>query len=646
MPHVSSGRPRRRPYPNDCVIEGQGFMLGAKEKDAQLVISSTTEEPEQTYTWDDFSGGFGQKFQQGPQDNRYYYGLHVNPSIGDAGVILGYKLNSVTPGTLDATNGITHFFEMDVAGTTTLFALNGRYCLYRSNDSTWSVSKDFGAAKVALDVVTFQANIAASTNYAYVAMGASEFIWRFDAASATTTWTQHASLYALAFASVGRQLYRATEELNLIARVDEDSEPWTAANWTAPNQFRTGDKSTRIVRMIANAAGTLVVLKRSSIHVLDYPSGDDIELYKGIKFTPDAENGKYPFLFDNNLHVTYNGSHYAIAHDMGLDPVGPERLAGNDSIVRGYITAGVGTPFAAYAGLYNPDTGNSHLMQYGAYPKGSDQREDVWHGSISPTLTGVKITAAFMSSVGADSGHRRAYFGLSDGTIRWIDLPCVPNPKACSSVDFPDGTVADSANLFLSYTHFGVPEETKHLHGATVEGTNLTSSGSVQKATLALDTNTMSGSYSSNPTGDFDTTPGESQDYATDTTRTQVGIRLGLRQTSDAADNTTPQVTSVSVDYAVRPQLQRVYEFLVLAENGLLRRDGSRLAIGAEQIRTLLRTARNTAGTVTVYLPDGEGTAVELAIDGYEETQAWSARTRQWHAAIRLRGVETAKGAY
>jgi len=64
----------------------------------------------------------------------------------------------------------------------------------------------------------------------------------------------------------------------------------------------------------------------------------------------------------------------------------------------------------------------------------------------------------------------------------------------------------------------------------------------------------------------------------------------------------------------------------------------------ASATRTLLKAARNTAGSMTVILPDA--TTVELAIDGYEETQAWDNRGLQWRSAVKLRGTASAKSAY
>jgi hypothetical protein len=138
-------------------------------------------------------------------------------------------------------------------------------------------------------------------------------------------------------------------------------------------------------------------------------------LYSDLKFAPDANNGKWTFKYENDVITTYNGRCYAIGPDLSIRPIGPERFADNNTPVHGSITAGVGTPYAAYAGLYNPDSGDSFLMKFGAYPQtqdGDPERIDAWHGSLSGVdVTGLiggeaeswanqRISAMYRTSVG------------------------------------------------------------------------------------------------------------------------------------------------------------------------------------------------------------------------------------------------------
>lgn len=647
------GVPTRSPWPYDIKIGSDVFMLGHKDPQSAngpLYMVSGETEPERTARWDDWSGGFGERFRvEGA--NRYMFAFGVDASIGGM-LQLGPAVSSVTPATTDSTNGGTHFFEMGGI----LFALMGRYCLYRVADGTWSVSKDFGSGKCALDVVVATPN-SGSTTYAYVAMGDGEHIWRYDGSSATTTWSQHASLDALCFAIVGRELWRG-HDTNAASKVDLASDPWTAANWTSDNSFRIGDKTQRLVRMCPNAAGTLAFFKRDSIHVLD-ADGEDVPLYTGIKFTPSAENGRYTTttaLWENNLYTTYNGVFYAIGPAMELQPVGPEKQAAPfDSTfnggIKGHVTAVCGTPYGLYAGVANDDSSASWLMKLGAYPNGATERLDVWHGSLTQPFSSVIIMAMGISDIGAATNHRRMWMILSDGSLRYFTLPCVPNPDGCDSYGYPKSTDVDSANIYFSETDFGFPEKTKHLHSLTIGGRVLSTSGAAgvgnprAVAYLRDEVSGVSASYGAqSPSSDYDTTPAKAQDYATDTTREGIALAVGLRQTSNAGQFTCPIVTSVSLDYELRPKLQLVYEFYVIVEDRVQNRIGHRMDRAATTTRTLLKTARNTMGSMTVILPDH--TTVELAIDGYEETQAWDHRGLQWRSAVKLRGTASAKSNY
>ena len=82
----------------------------------------------------------------------------------------------------------------------------------------------------------------------------------------------------------------------------------------------------------------------------------------------------------------------------------------------------------------------------------------------------------------------------------------------------------------------------------------------------------------------------------------------------------------------------RIYEFAVLAEDGLTRHDGSRLAVGAQRIRRICRLLREDATQVSVTWPDD--TSEVVTVTHYEETQAWDDRAKRWRAAVRLRAVQ------
>lgn len=664
MPGMFGSLNRRQPYPYDIYINGVGYMLdrgqdGIKDLNAQhpnplqgaapSEFSYSAQNPfvEATTTFKRLHLGFGEGVQKRTGDQRYRYASGVDCSIEDC-TTLGPYLNTVTPsGSLDTTNGISHFFE--IGGD--LYALNGRYVLKRTADTAagWStVSKDFGVGKVARDVIVHRQN-GASTTYAYVAMGDSEFMYRFDG----TTWTQHASMYALCFAVAGRELYRGVST-NKAAKVDSNSDPWTAANWTADNAFYAGDSSSAIVRMTTNASGILVIFKTDGIYVLD-ENGQDMQLYRGMRFIPNnSDNGKFHWLDNDMLHVTFGGQHYEIGPDMTLDQTGPELFSDNNSPVHGYITAGVGTPYCSYAGLYNPDSGHSFLMQYGSYGRGEQgnplDRNDVWHGSLSRVGTGGasgdstndmasrKVTAMHLTSIGAPSAHQQVYIGYSNGDITNFILSCTPNQTGCSSYKYSDGSNAKSGWLYLPYWHGGFPTVAKAIRAVTC---------SVQSASATSLINSFQyrtagggGAYTSVPTGGgtfVTAVPGARA--AIGTGQTQTDFCAELKNTASATATASPVMSALAVHYAVNPPLQLAVDIEILAEDNVLRRDGVMVRRGVSAMKTALRTAVATTAGVSVIMPSEETLTMQLK--NYREETRWDEVQRKYRQVIVVTGVQS-----
>jgi hypothetical protein len=550
---VIRGRPVADPFPYDAVISGTGYMLGAEDQDGTELISHRPEDQSavvpSAYGYDAqnpklgkiqpyerFPRGYGLKTQIRFVDGQYYYAINADASVHPA--VKGPNVSTLTPATTDATNGIVKFYEL--GGT--LYALAGRYALYRSSDVSWPVSKDFGSGKAGLDVEVFGSN-AGSTVYAFVAMGDADNFWSHDGTTTTTTWTQHASLTALAFVKAGREFYRASS-VNTLAKVDSNTDPLTAANWTANEAFRVGDQQGTINRLALTARGELVVLKTDGVFILD-GSGQDFQLYSQMGFAPASSNGKSYGLFLDDLYVTYTEGTYRILPDFRLDPIGPERLGANDSEVKGTITAFCAhANLHAYAGLYNPDTGHSYLMKFVHEDVGEDGKPepvDAWHGSITSKFSSKKITALHKSTVGAASGHSRLYIGFSDGTLAWFTLPCTPNPAACSSYLFS----TTDGQLFLPNAHFGFPANAKSLHTASV---NLANGSS---------TNYAQYKYRTSPSGTF-TSIGTNYD---DEGVSEANFTNGLTGTNleqqivlvSSAASSCPQLVGLGIRHTVRP---------------------------------------------------------------------------------------------
>jgi hypothetical protein len=590
-----------------------------------------------TQLYSDLSNGFGLRLQQTRADRRYRFADQADCSISGQ-MILGPLITSYTPTTVDSTNGISHFFE--VGGS--LYALDGRYALKFTGGNWNTVSKDFGSGKAALDVVVFQTNAAGGTNLAYVAMGDSNFIYKFDG----TTWTQHASLYALSFAVVGRELYRGSGT-NLGAKVNTNADPWTAANWSATNSFRIGDAASAITRMTTTASGVLLIFKTDGVYVLD-EDGQDTQLYPDLKLAPSSTNGKYFFKFENWVHVTLTGRHFRIGPDLSLQPIGPERFADNDAPCKGYITGGVGTPYAAYAGLYNPDSGHSYLMKFGAFqltdPRNPEpERIDAWHGSLSgvsyasagtDTFSSRTIQAMYRTTTGAPASHELVWIGCSDGTIHSFILPCTPNPLGCSNYQYG---ASKSGRVFFPYWHGGFPTNEKVIRDVTAVGTGLATNSYAD--VLQVRTAGSSSAYTSYPSSGnlADSTPGER--VQVEVTKTFADVALKLTNGSGAAATATPVVNVLKTEYKVNVPDNVVYEIPILCENGLMRRDGVAMKIGADQIRSIIKTALTTTAGVTIIFPDEQSLTCQL--EGYSESMEFDEEKRQWRGVITVRAVES-----
>lgn len=671
----------RSPYPYDLILESQsggvmaGLMLlregGGRGQGARsLTLEGVHPDPlgaasptefnysaqnpaiESTTVYDDLVLGFGQRIQQAPHDRRYRFASSVDCSIGGQ-VILGPYLAQVTPTIRDSTHGISHFFE--IGGS--LYALNGRYCLKRTADTAagWTVALDFdtyGAGTVALDVVTFADNTT-GTEYAYVALGDSEPFAYFDG----TTWAQHASLTARAWAVVGANLYRSPNT-NLLAKVDLNADPLTAANWSADSQFRIGDRSSNVVRLIVNAAGVLLIMKTDGIYVLDV-EGNDTQLYSDLKFSQDEYNGLYTWKYENDVITQYNGRCYAIGPDLTIRQIGPERFADNDSPVRGQVVAGTGTAFAAYAGIWNPDTDASYLMTYGAWPIASDgrpERLEVWHGSLGPVdipgITGEDaelwagqiISAMVASPVGAAEHHQRCYIGSSTGTITYFLLPCAANPLACTDYQYtaPGPPYPfRSGYVFYPYWQGTFPKEQKSLRAISVTAqlSNITQVSAfwARNAAGANDAT----AYTRHP--DITqflalNTPGSRYHVAESFVLGDFGLQIRAAPPLSAPQE-TPVVTALALHWRVNPPIQQVWELPILCEDGALRRDGSPMRMAGPRLREHLRDGLFFTEGCWLTFPDERRIFCQLG--GYREALEWDDRLRKWRSVVWVRAIQS-----
>lgn len=684
MRRFASGKPRRAPFPYDLKVNGTGVMLLDEAFDSQQPaplgqvqpgdFSPSAQNPmiESSHEWRDFSRGFGLRMQQGSEglralggvrnDGRYRFASRADCSV-QGQVIFGPKLNTLTPSTVDSTTG---YVDADEIGGV-LWAWNGRYGQKRTSDSDWNTSrKDFGSGKAVTGTVHFFTNAGGGSDFIYIGMGDSELMYKFDG----TTFTQHASLYALCFAGKGRDLFRA-HSINEIAKVDTDADPWTAGNWSADNNFTIGDKTSAIVRMAVHPAEFLVVFKTDGVYTLD-DEGQDHQLHK---FPIDSENAKRVWRDENYLYAMYSHALWRFDENMVKEQIGPELAADNDSPVRGWITTGCETNTGMYAGLYNPDTADSYLMKFGGWAddgNGGYHRIDAWHGSLSGVaagdvagspgflpsaadFSGIRIHVMYVSSIGAPTGYQRCYCFCSDGTLQWFILPLSPNPAVCASYEFYDtidslfsGLANSVCAVFLPAWHANFPNEEKNIRAATGTGTKLDSSNTI--AAIYMRTYGATSAYSSYAgsgtagAGWATSIPGAR--IAVNRAVTLLDAAVVLRRVTVSGGNAignTPVMNGVGVSYSVHPPIARGLvrgPWHVLCEDGLLKRDGRPFTLGAVQIASLMKAACELSSGVTVIYPGTEA-GETLELKQYQEHLVWDRRLRKARKVCSFVGVTT-----
>jgi hypothetical protein len=695
-----TGNKREVPWPFDVLIGTSsstmvGYVLGLKDAESKTLVTASlmpgmnatpteykygalSPQVESTFAQTRFTGGFGQRYFAEDQDeSRYYWAIGVD-CAAEPGPVLGPLITVVTPSpTVDATNGISRFWTQAIAGTNNLFALNGRYALWRNGGDAagdWDVSQDFGAGNVATDVITWAQNTGTGgTTYAFVALGdgAGDFLWRFDAATGTTTWAQHASLQALCFCKGnGNYLYRAYSQ-NLVARCVGTADPWTAGNWV--DVARVGDATSAIVRMATHPDGTLYIFKQDGTFVIE-EDGTVRQLHSSLQYVTHADDGKVVAPSANGLMVTYGYNFHEIQPGGDLLAIGPERLVENDSDVRGYVSAAIWTDWGAVCGIWNSDDSVSHVLKWGSWitgPDGLAHRADAWHGSISEQYTS-KITALGRSTVGAATAHERVYIGFQNGAIGYYLLNCTANPKGCSHYRYRaanlTGYTATAGLLYTSNFDGRFPVDMKHLHWVAVTLADGSAPGVELEAinTVIIDNDDLIGTGTGGTRGSrgWGTAtnlssgalpPGQRTDAPAGLDFVKLALEMQFVNILGVDTTLSAQLSGWGVGYALRPVVTLAYELYVLCEDGLLARDGHPLKIGASQIRhnlfhfatrttDLLIRLPGVAGAVNVggTVPVGAQSPQRVAMWEWEETMAWDPRGQGlWREAIRLRLLQT-----
>ena len=644
---------RRSPYPYHVIISGVGFMIGAPQPGQPALVSTKTadisqvappdysyaganptndrEEPFQALTL-----GMGLAIQEKWDDQRYIAANALDLSVWPW--CMGPEINTYTPGTADATVGITQFFELG----TTLYAANGRYVLVRAAGAdTWSVAKDFGAGVSILNVAVFSSNFdGVQRAFFALSTGVAQYT------SNGTVYTAMATFSARAFTVIGREFWWA-DDINRLRKLDTNADPTNEANYTSLI-FRAGDRSSAITSLLVTSGGTLVIAKTDGLYTLD-ATGQDRELLPFLRYADLASNGKTWGTYENGLYVAYGNSLGKIDADLSWTSVGPDDLSSNASGIFGQVTAfaGVETMFA-YAGLYDRDTGTSYLCKFGAWvalgargPRqttlvsalgsqgtGEPVHIDAWHGSVSIPFTSRAIQHLFVSSIGAPTNHARTYIGFSDGTIAWVVNPCTPNPAGCTQYRYfvGDGWVD------LPVWHAGYHASVKSLRHFSVTGPVI---DATRYVTLEYRVDPTPSTPWTSLAHTFNNGVYDRALFPTTVHGTLAALRVHLHNGDRAS---TPLVSAVSLGHALRPLRVMEFQADILCADGLVRRDGVPIRMGRTKIRQLIEAAVDNPGAVTVTLPDE--TIQQLSFTDLSVLQSFDEIGRQWRGSLRVKATQ------
>jgi hypothetical protein len=630
-----TGLPVADPHPYDAVVDGYGVMTGDPDKGLKH-RDITGAEPDNlaSVAPTDYSYGalnpkfgaitsygpmplgMGQRFQKEIGDPRYYYTINANLSCGlwqNGGEMVDLSPAGKENAAVEFTFEIGAFFCW----------LNGRYAYTMDSGGVVTQRHDFGAGKAATDVKVVWVN-SGSQSYAYVAMGDGTKIWRTGDG---ITYTQHATLEAISFEVVVDKLYRAHDR-NKISSCELAADPWTAANWSAANEFYIGERTYPIVQL-ALQGGVLVVIKQ------DQPWVFDIEnlarpLAPHLSFLPGADNGKQVGAYINDLIVAYGQSLFKISPDLAIDPIGTEELVQNESPVKGRSTCFAGHErFYMYSGLYNDDTGYSYLMQYGGWidTEKGPERVDVWHGSLSLAYQ-KRMTTMARTAVSAPTGHLKLVIGFSDGTLTMMVLSCQANPLGCGHYRWSQA----EGEVYLPTFTGKFDSDEKPLRTASVAGMNLSPDNAVE---LDYKLSPTDVAWTEIAGGRFDAVPIKDIDFPEGTHAVLADFRVRLIPT---ANTDTPRVRGLGILYQLHTDLKQLFLLDVLCADGLVDREGGALQYGAKEIRSILKTARANITGVEVTFPDEETRMVKVI--GWEEGLAWDRRDEGWRSAVRLTCTE------
>lgn len=591
---------RSWPYPYSLALGNDGLivrepMVGRKIQSLAGTVPNTAEYGnddvyrERSFVFGRATLGMGESVQRTHAGHRYRYAKNCWFAGHKRGK--GPKWNNLAPA---STGSITDFVEALHGGVLTQFILAGQYVLRRTNDTsaTQVVSRDFGAGRTVTSAVRFKP--AGGTDSLFVTLDNGD-LWRYDGAAwsgpaaAAGTWTGDAFLCCV----VADDFY-IKDTANTVRRVTAD--PMVGTNYSG--QLTAGDGSKSINGLLGHNNTLFAFLDDGTLATFN-TDGTGNDLAPGLATTRLATNGAKPVSDTLGRFYFRNGSSWFRGEGMdglSLEPIGPERLMDNDSEVSGVaqVFAWYGA-YYGYFGVYNANTGASHLVQFGDWVPREDEDGttfvETFNGSLV-TWAGRQISAMRIQFI---AGVPRLYCGFTDGTFGWIRLPSnTPNPfSPQSGCEFADGSTGASECVWPRHTMLKEADNKAFLHFQAFG--DLDADNRVQVAYRLGDGATyvsLDRAFRQN---------GQREEFEGDVVGTAIDVRETFVSPSSAS---TPVMEALILREQLRPSTRLEWFFTVKAHHRVALRNGATDPRTPDQIYARCKRAADNPLSETLTLPD------------------------------------------
>jgi len=600
------------------IPQESGLLVGRKQQTLENVVPSQQEYDsaplyrERTFAFKP-QAGMGERVQSGHADRRYYWGQNIRVEGGLVGK--GPLVHDLTPA-VPANGMVRQFIDFkDSSGVGAQYIMAGD-SIYRRNDDSSAgqvrVAAISFAGVPALSMVRWQAAGAGSVDALYIAY-TNGTLHQFNG-TADVVCALPANFNPHFLEVVGDELWACDRDRSIIRKTTGD--PTLAGSWGGPIQV--GDQSVKCTAL-RQAMNQLAIFKADGDVFTINADGSDNDLFPGMKTTPNPENGRSAAAWLDSVWYSTGPSFYrlSLGDSPQLTPTGPGRMLDNASPVRGRVQAFCGWGgYQAYCAVYNPDTGDSHLLSYGNWQPTPEAEStgfkfvDQYDGSLV-SWDNRQITALGLSQ---QLGQERLYIGFNDGG--WSYLHLVRNPLAPDSgAEF---TEAESY-MVLPLHHAMFQADVKSWVGFSVFGPVMRQGDEVH---LSYRIMASAGARPTDPTGNWIELPrefehnGERVDAPTNLAGTALSLKVTLINSEPDA---TPVIDTVAIHERVVPAFKRDYSGIIDARPNVARLDGATSRIPTWRVRAAVSEAAATPNAVTLELPDE--TIQSLAVFAYQERQ-------------------------